>query len=137
MPRGHNFNQCLLVLPPMQIRFCPCMEGKCDPFLTRGSEKTVGKVMFYCCSCMAADRGETALQTLRLGLEDSQPIKYPPRCPSLRQRTNLVPLNYSGFLDVFAHGYKLIHFTTAKSGITLSFWCACVIRFNIWMFWTY
>lgn len=39
MPRGWNFNQCLLVLSPLQIGFKPVlgMLGKCDPELTRGS----------------------------------------------------------------------------------------------------
>lgn len=37
MPRGQNFNQCLLVLSPQQIRFSPYMVGERDPELTRGS----------------------------------------------------------------------------------------------------
>lgn len=44
MPRGRNFNQCLLVLSPQQIRFYPCMRGKCDPELTRGSDRELWQV---------------------------------------------------------------------------------------------
>lgn len=46
MPRGWNFNQCLLVLSPLQIRFNPelGMLAKCDPELTRGSSAELWQV---------------------------------------------------------------------------------------------